>query len=184
MISQIISSINDSPEIELCDPLKNIPDGMILEFGVAGGESINKIARATDRRVYGFDSFLGLPEDWRPEVTKGTFSQSSHPDVEPNVELVVGMFEDTLPKFLQEHPGEIAFIHIDCDLYSSTKTIFDNVKDRIADGVVLAFDEIRTYSGYEEHEVKAFSEFLQETGYKWECIGHHGGERGMFRIHK
>ena len=40
-------------------------DGLIVEFGVRTGKTINHIANAfPDRRVFGFDSFEGLPEDW------------------------------------------------------------------------------------------------------------------------
>src|SRR5689334_20809924 len=41
-------------------------EGLFLEFGVAGGSSISLIAAcASQSRVFGFDSFEGLPEDWR-----------------------------------------------------------------------------------------------------------------------
>ena len=33
-----------------------------LEFGVAGGNTVNYISRFTQDTVYGFDSFEGLPE--------------------------------------------------------------------------------------------------------------------------
>lgn len=160
-------------------------DGLILEFGVASGFTINQIARAVEgRKVYGFDSFDGLPEDWRPDVPADSFRQSALPVVEPNVELVVGMFADTLPDFLEKHGEPVAFIHIDCDLYSSTKCVLDHLKDRMQDGTIIAFDEIRSYQGFEEHEYKAFNEFLQETGYNWQCIGQHGGEQAAFKIFK
>src|SRR5271170_5948842 len=38
--------------------------GMVLEFGVEKGLSINRIARRTQRPVHGFDSFQGLPKSW------------------------------------------------------------------------------------------------------------------------
>ena len=37
--------------------------GMILEFGVHKGDSINQIAKLTSKTVHGFDSFEGLPDD-------------------------------------------------------------------------------------------------------------------------
>ena len=41
-------------------------DGLYCEFGVASGRTINFIAeRAPDRTIHGFDSFEGLPQDWR-----------------------------------------------------------------------------------------------------------------------
>ena len=39
-------------------------DGRYLEFGVASGTTINLIAEEKpDEKIYGFDSFEGLPED-------------------------------------------------------------------------------------------------------------------------
>ncbi len=38
--------------------------GIALEFGVAGGATLNLIAQRMP--VVGFDSFEGLPEAWRP----------------------------------------------------------------------------------------------------------------------
>ena len=45
---------------------------------------------------------------------------------ETNIELRIGIFEKTLPTFA-EYIGDkkIRFAHIDCDLYSSTCSIFN-----------------------------------------------------------
>jgi hypothetical protein len=45
--------------------------GMILEFGVASGLTLTAIANASGRNVIGFDSFKGLPRDWRTGVQEG-----------------------------------------------------------------------------------------------------------------
>lgn len=96
--------------------------GLYLEFGVASGKSINAIASLTDKTVHGFDSFEGLPEYWFDKAGKGAYSQQGKlPAVKDNVELHVGLFEDTLPGFAKEHNENIAFMHVDCDIYSATK---------------------------------------------------------------
>ena len=160
------------------------PEGLMLEFGVHTGETITRIANRTKRKIYGFDSFGGLPEDWRPGYGKGTFA-CDIPEVPDNVELVVGLFNDTLPKFVEDHKEEkVAFVHVDCDLYSSTKCVFDNLKHMFQDGTVICFDELINYYGYEEHEWKAWHEFLNETKYKWEVLGRYGGEQVGFIIYK
>ena len=42
-------------------------DGLFLEFGVYKGTSINFISSLIpDKKIYGFDSFGGLPEEWVP----------------------------------------------------------------------------------------------------------------------
>ncbi|MGA3265638.1 MAG: class I SAM-dependent methyltransferase [Verrucomicrobiota bacterium] len=135
------------------------PDGLYLEFGVFSGHTINHIARQVDHPVYGFDSFEGLPERWRNRRGTGHFKVTALPKVRPNVTLVKGWFDKTLPGFLSTHPGDAAFLHIDCDLYSSTKTVFDCLAPRIKPGTVIVFDEYFNYPGWREGEFKAFQEF-------------------------
>ena len=88
------------------------------------------------------------------------------PPVLHNVTLVKGMFRDTLPQFKEQvlKSTPIAFLHIDCDIYASTKEIFDQFIDNIVSGTVIVFDEFYNYPEAEEHEFKAFQEFLDWTG--------------------
>jgi predicted O-methyltransferase YrrM len=136
--------------------------GMILEFGVASGRTVNHIARLTDRHVDGFDSFSGLPEKWRTGFLQGAFAQAM-PSVPGNVSLHKGLFSDTLPSFLGGKNEPVAFLHIDCDLYSSSVLIFKSLKGRIRSGTVIVFDEYFNYPGWKQHEHKAFQEFIAET---------------------
>jgi Methyltransferase domain len=138
-------------------------DGLMLEFGVAGGQSIRHIsAAALPRLVHGFDSFEGLPEDWAGHLEqRGAFTQKRKlPDVPSNVALHVGWFDQTLPGFLTDHPGPVTFLHIDCDLYSGTKYILDTLGHRLVAGSVIMFDEYFNYPSWREHEWKAWAEFV------------------------
>lgn len=148
-------------------------DGLALEFGVFSGRSINRIAQGRAGPVYGFDSFEGLPEGWREGYDKGTFARPDIPQVAPNVELVVGWFDRTLPQFLDAHPGPVSIVHIDCDLYSSTQTVLAQLRDRLVPGTIILFDEYFNYPGWEMHEFKAFKEFVESTGLQYEYIGLH-----------
>jgi hypothetical protein len=69
-----------------------------------------------------------------------------------------------LPEFKKEilKDAPIAFLHIDCDLYASTKTVFDILSDNLVSGTVIVFDELYNYPGFDKHEIKAFTEFLDE----------------------
>jgi hypothetical protein len=145
-------------------------DGLALEFGVASGSTINLLAGLTGDVVYGFDSFAGLPEDWRPGFPKGAFAHPL-PPVRPNVELVVGLFEETLPRFVATHPGPAAFIHVDCDLYSSTRTVLAHCEPKIRPGTIIVFDEYFNFHGWRRHEHRAFQEFVAETGRSYEYLG-------------
>lgn len=140
------------------------PDGMALEFGVYTGRTLKVIANVRkDNQVFGFDSFQGLPEDWRSNIPAGTFATEQLPDVS-GAELIVGWFNDTLPNFLAEHPGTVAFLHLDADLYSSTATVLEHVGPRLRPGSVILFDEYFNYPGWEKHEHRAWQEFLAKTG--------------------
>ncbi|HQT68520.1 MAG: hypothetical protein B7Z78_05610 [Rhodospirillales bacterium 20-60-12] len=146
------------------------PDGLFLEFGVASGTTINHMAGQLAGKIYGFDGFEGLPEDWRPGFPTGAFAQTP-PAVAANVELVIGWFNQSLPRFLDTHTGPVSFMHVDCDLYSSTKTIFDLLGPRIRSGTVIVFDEFFNYPGWRIHEFKAFMEFVGSYGLKYEYFG-------------
>eukprot|EP01040_Poterioochromonas_malhamensis_P006366 gene6366-6859_t len=162
--------------------LRQEPETLWLEFGVFRGSTINYISSHTSGEVYGFDSFLGLPEKWRDGFDKGAFHMGHLPSVHANVRLLKGWFNETLPRFLRDtHPKKISFIHIDCDLYSSTKYVFDLVKDRLSAGSVIVFDELLNYPGFDgdRGELKAFYEFVTENAVKFEWIGMNGVPLGM-----
>ena len=150
-------------------------DGLYLEFGVYKGDSINRLAElAPDVTWYGFDSFEGLPEAWTLGAKKGAFSiDGKLPPVRANVRLTKGFFEKTLPDFVPQHPGAtIALLHIDCDLYSATKTILENVASMLAPGTIVIFDELINYHGWEEGEYKALMEFTTERKLPFEYVAY------------
>nr|WP_026360474.1 class I SAM-dependent methyltransferase [Amycolatopsis nigrescens] len=146
--------------------------GMALEFGVFTGSTLKTIATArSEGGVYGFDSFKGLPEDWRTGFPSGSFTTDGLPDV-PGAELVVGWFDDTLPGFLDEHPGPVDFLHVDGDLYSSAKTVLDLVGPRLHPGSVIVFDEFFNYPGWQDHEYRAWNEYVERTGVRFTFEGY------------
>jgi hypothetical protein len=166
------SYANRSRLLEMALSKANV-DGLYLEFGVQTGKSINFIAKHIEGIVHGFDSFEGLPEAWFDQFDKGTFSTNHQlPDVLENVQLHVGWFDKTLPEFAATHKGQVAFMHVDCDLYSSTKTIFDILGDRISSGTVIQADEYFNYPGWKHHEFKAFQEFVAQRKLKYEYLGY------------
>ncbi|MEI5675847.1 MULTISPECIES: class I SAM-dependent methyltransferase [unclassified Nocardioides] len=153
-------------------------DGMVAEFGVFQGTSLTQIAQFfDDRTVHGFDSFVGLPESWSgTEKGEGAFDVGGVPPELPvsNVEFHVGFFDKTVPQFATAHQGPFAFVHLDADLYSSTKTVMDTLLDWFVPGTVIVFDEYFGYYGWQNHEHKAFLELLERTGFSYEgiSIGH------------
>ena len=151
------------------------PNGLFLELGVGKGESANFIARsitgpAAAGTLHGFDSFEGLPEDWVGTAERaGKFSlHGKLPALLPNVVVHQGWFDDTLPRFCDEaaHAG-IAFAHIDCDLYSSTHTVFNHLGGLLRAGSILVFDEYFNYHGWQNHEFRAWQEFVRARSVRY-----------------
>ena len=152
-----------------------MPEGVVAEFGVNEGGSINHLAKLLKHRtIDGFDSFQGLPENWSGnQMEAGYFNRGGKlPKVAKNVVLHTGWFQESLPKFIAANPAPIALLHIDCDIYSSTATIFEHLASRIVPGTVILFDEYFNYPAWEMHEYKAFCEFIARTDKQFDYIGY------------
>ncbi|MHC4101740.1 MAG: TylF/MycF/NovP-related O-methyltransferase [Planctomycetota bacterium] len=152
--------------------LEMVPvEGLVLEFGVYRGRSINFIAsRMPNRTIYGFDSFEGLPEPWLYR-SRAFHDLEGLPTVRDNCVLVKGWFDETLAPFLEQTSGPCALIHIDSDIYSSAKLVLDQLEPRIGDGTMILFDDFFNYPGWKEGEYRAFNEFVERTGVKFEYVG-------------
>jgi hypothetical protein len=160
--------------------LQNVDPGMkgiYCEFGVGSGRTINFIASIVPGEIHGFDSFEGLPEDWRAEFPKGAFRMAGLPRVAANVKLHKGWFKETLPEFVKEHPQPVAFAHFDADLYSSTKTVLEIIGPQIVEGTVLQFDEFFNYPGWKQGEYQAFREFCEARKVHVKYIGYAGNQQ-------
>ena len=149
--------------------------GHYLEFGVFSGGTIRYLARRRPGvQFHGFDSFEGLPEAWGGfSLGQRAFSREGQlPRVPPSVVLHKGWFNETVPAWCQAVSGPVAFIHIDCDLYSSTIDILNGLTDRLQPGTVILFDEYFNYAGWRNHEFKAWQEFVTRRNVKYDYIGY------------
>ncbi|CAF3296384.1 unnamed protein product [Rotaria sp. Silwood2] len=157
------------------DMAKPSCDGLWMEFGVYRGDSISHIARwkteycgKKSEPVYGFDTFTGLPTNWRPGFDRGAFAipKGKNVSVPSNVVLVSGLFIETLPTHLRimdrkyQCKTTVSFIHVDCDIYDGARDILFLLGSRFVTGTIILFDELFNYPGYEKHEIKALFEFL------------------------
>ena len=130
--------------------IKNSPINY-LEFGVFQGYSINKwriYNKNSESRFYGFDSFEGLPDDWKYsyglEMKKGKFDvKGSIPKIDDSrVSFIKGYFQETLPRFLETfNSNNRLIIHCDADLYSSTLFVLASMNKIIIPGTIIIFDE-------------------------------------------
>jgi hypothetical protein len=167
---------------------------MWLEFGVWTGRTIRLIAafrtahcraskcqpEAARNSVYGFDWFRGLPTYWTNYHPKGRFDTGGRvpfKDGTDGVRWVVGLFNESLPAFLHEHPEPVTFVHIDCDLYASAAVVLRGLlrAGRLAPGVVLTFDEAINYPNYRDHEMQALYELSRESNRTLQVLGYAGG---------
>lgn len=150
-------------------------DGLYAEFGVWRGHGVNlfgKILRNEDITVWGFDSFEGLEEDWTGQsrgAAAGRYDLGGAlPEVLPNVKLVKGWVQDTVPGWLSDHEGHKAtFLHLDLDTYTPSKFVLDALKPRLRPGTVILFDELYGYPGWRHHEYKALQDVLDESSYRF-----------------
>jgi hypothetical protein len=171
---------------QLPRPRPGDPDELLLDLGVWIGWSTRLISDASDRTVYGFDTFSGLVEDWQADdqkvVKRGTFSLSDPfakrlirvtgvslhdgvPDaLDRKVQFVKGCTYETLAPFLAVHPGApIRLFHMDLDTYESCLHALETCKDRFTEGSILVFDEYLVTSS----EMRAFYEFQSQYELEW-----------------
>jgi hypothetical protein len=98
---------------------------------IAGGEA----------KGVGGDTYYGYRDDLYEEV-KASFSRLGVPVDEHNVELVQGLFEDTID--LDE---PVAFAHLDGDWYESTLTCLERLAPLIVPGGRIVLDDYDHWSG-------------------------------------
>jgi hypothetical protein len=140
-------------------------DILLLEFGVWKGDStrhfvtLNRSARSL---FYGFDSFEGLPEDWRGMTAQRFDVGGALPQIDDDrVTFVKGWFRDTLPPLLdsleEKSEGRAVIVHFDADLFSSTLYLLFTLGTKFKHYHFI-FDE---FSG---HETRALYNYIQATG--------------------
>jgi hypothetical protein len=146
----------------------------ILEFGVFRGKTIKQLRKTLgdEYKIFGFDSFEGLPEEWEGVNAPNFSTNGSIPNI-PRVTFFKGWFKDTIPSYL-EIGESIALLHVDCDLYSSTKTVLAELNHLIVPSTIIVFDEW-FYNHLNipancQHEQKAFYEWVSEFNRSYELL--------------
>ena len=140
-----------------------------LEFGVSRGVSINFLSKFIKTNIYGFDSFVGLREDWvGSTLAKGHFDWKGQvPKTNKNVLLIKGWVQDTLPNFLKDKKPVINFVNMDMDTYKTSKFVLEQIKPYLKKNSIVLFDELYNYSGWSVGEYKALTETFNENEYKF-----------------
>lgn len=148
--------------------------GHVMEFGVYQGTTLKIISDYfPNQTVWGFDSFEGLPEPWfmkslqsGPRHPTGKFALDKEEMLlvvnqfaERNVKLIPGWFNQSIVPWMNNNPGPVSFLHIDCDLYSSTLDILNLLNDRIVPGTVIVFDEMYPWNNFDQYDLWEQGEF-------------------------
>lgn len=153
---------------------------LYLEFGVFEGRSMrwwSSNLTQPGARLVGFDSFEGLPENWRPGLDAGHFQTGKPPEIDDGrVSFEVGWFDDTLPKFTMPDHDQI-ILNVDSDLYSSADTVLRWVEPYLRPGTLIYFDEFPD----RDHEMKAFNELRARSSLTFTPVAiAHGGVHWLF----
>ena len=146
----IISLIGQGQLEHMATLAKTVPPGIFCEFGVyRGGSALHlmKVAKVQNRELHLFDTFEGIPErtEGIDKHSVGDFSDTLLDTVKsslPEAVFHVGFIPETITDDLQN----IAFIHIDCDQYATTKAILELCWSRMVPGGIIYFDD-RTFVG-------------------------------------
>ncbi len=164
--------------------------GDYLEFGCGSNIRSFRFALKYDRlepfagrRLFAFDSFEGLPQvgtedhrQWRTgsmAVSREQFREVlAHYRAEEGRDFhtVPGFFDRTLTGHTPAEYGieKAAFVHVDCDLYSSTVPVLAFVTDILQPGSILSFDDWFCENGDPRRgEQRAFHEWRESCAEKW-----------------
>ena len=69
-------------------------------------------------------------------------------------------------------PVLVSFLHVDCDLWSSTVTISKALGSRLQPGAVVLFPEYYNFPRWQQHEYRAFQKFVATFGVEYEYIAY------------
>jgi len=166
--------------------------GDYFEFGVASGRSAVSAMRAASLYRYQvpahfhlFDSFEGLPALQTRDIGSLQFKEGDYAHARKTVQanfeergvwnperisFYEGWFEKVLTPELQRTfaPGCAAIVHVDCDLYESTRTVLDFVTPLLQPGTIVLFDDWNCFhASYSAGERRATAEWLARDDTPW-----------------
>jgi O-methyltransferase len=161
--------------------------GDYLEFGVYAGTSFILAASSAAKhglgtmRYFAFDSFEGLPEAEGGIFNRGDFCRSEQDFTRmitkagvplDKVVKVKGWYHQSLTKDIKEkyRLDRAAIVHIDCDLYSSTRDVLSFLQDIVQIGTILIFDDWHVFHNEKRSqdlgEEKAFREWPLRSAFE------------------
>lgn len=171
--------------LRLLHALKGKEVGDYLEFGVFNGASLSSMYIAakksrTKMKFFGFDAFQGLPrgaekEDdgvWRKGFYSCSFAKMKQclrrKRIDPRkVTWIKGWYNRTLTRKTAGKIGKIGIVFIDCDTYSSSKSVLNFIAPLIKEPLIICLDDWKLndldIKGMGEY--KSFNEFLEKNNH-------------------
>jgi len=160
-------------------------DGDVVECGVGNARDLVMLAcfieqERKNRTLWGFDSFEGFPEptqedkstrnpkkgEWKvmeQEMVSKILARAYIDEnfIHSGIKIVKGFFDESLPR---SEVQNIAFLHLDVDLYESYKTCLKELFPRVVRGGVILFDEYGDTVKFPGAK-KAIDEYFKNTSY-------------------
>lgn len=147
-------------------------NGDFAECGVYRGGSallISKVITENQNRknLYIFDTFEGMPSSANEDPSnymEGALSETSLEEVKKLLEpfSFVKIHPGIIPKTFEGlEDKKFSFVHIDVDIYQSTKDCLEFFYDRISKGGIIIFDDYG-WQGLEKSERRAVDEFFSD----------------------
>lgn len=143
-----------------------------FEFGVASGDATKTFLKMpffkNCMQWNGFDTFRGLPEPWG-DLPQGAFSTNGKPPEINNPIVIwhIGLIEDTCLQISSLDYLDRNFVVIfDFDLYSATKSAWDQIYRFLKSGDIIYFDE-----AYEAEEERIINE-IHLSNLQLEILGY------------
>lgn len=128
--------------------------GEIAEIGVYKGGGARLIAEIfkDKKQIYLFDTFEGMPEVDKKEdnikaIKKGMYSDTSLIAVKnflskfKNIKIYKGIFPETSAPITEK---KFCFVHVDTDIYKSTKDCIEFFYPRMVSGGIIICDDFKS----------------------------------------
>jgi len=172
-------------QYELYKKIQNVK-GDIYEFGVFKGTGLIKWAtfrlaskEQHKRKIFAFDTFGKFPpsiyakdkkflNEFFKDAGINSYSLKKIKQIVKkkkftNIEFIKGDINNTLFNFIKKNKKiNIALLHIDVDIYEPTKSILENLFDRVTKNGIIIFDDYKKFPG----ETKAVDDFFKGKKYK------------------
>ena len=123
-------------------------DVLVIELGVAWGYTTSyfneRLAGTLEYKWFGFDTFTGLPREWRDHLKNDFSANGKIPNVsDSRISFEVGLVEGTFDILKHIHPfndWRKVFL-FDLDLFEPSLFVWEKIADSLKTGDVLYFDE-------------------------------------------